>query len=281
MTRNNIFNISTSPLLNNLDYWITTNSKSIFCNYLPVKNLLSVNIGNENIIYINLNTNEVELDINHHERFAFFLSSKGKIYLDKKFLKTIFSDFDTLGIMLNYTKLNIGELKKVISSSYNKFLMLHSIEDKTNAEIVLIHRNKFYLLHEVCFLRSNMHEVDNYISYIINKLNDFSEEDIWKIKTILYEVFDNAIEHGNNFDKNKLIKSEILINNNGFYLEVSDQGQGFGIDIINRRPDTENKTGRGLLMIRKLSDILAIKNRGTTIGVFIPRSNAYQINHIA
>jgi anti-sigma regulatory factor (Ser/Thr protein kinase) len=278
MSTNRIFDIPTSPILGNLDYWITTNSESISHNYLPLKNLILIIVGGRSLAEINLETNEIALDLASFQRIAFFLSSRDRVYIEKRTMRKIFSDFDTLGIIFNCSRFKVGNLRKIIEKAHSKSVLLYELEKETKGEVILIHQKKFYSFHEVCFLRSNIYEVDNYVSYLVSKLVDFSDDDVWKIKTILYEVFDNALEHGNKFDSRKLIRSEALISNNGFHIEVSDQGEGFSFEVLSNPPNKGDPKGRGLMMIRKLSDITAIKNGGTTIEIFVSRSNTYPIN---
>jgi len=261
-----------------LDYWITTNSESISHNYLPLKNLILIIVGGRSLAEINLETNEIALDLAPFQRIAFFLSSRDRVYIERRTMRKIFSDFDTLGIIFNYSRFKVGNLRKIIEKAHSKSVLLYELEKETGGEVILIHQKKFYSFHEVCFLRSNIYEVDNYVSYLVSKLVDFSDDDVWKIKTILYEVFDNALEHGNKFDSRKLIRSETLISNNGFHIEVSDQGEGFSFEVLSNPPNKGGPKGRGLMMIRKLSDITAIKNGGTTIEIFVRRSNTYPIN---
>ncbi len=273
-----IFNIPTSSILGNFNYWITTNLKNISHSYLPLKNSFLMLVEGQPLAEINLETNDILLSLAPFQRVAFFVSSRSNIYIDKKTVKRIFSDFDTLGVILDYSKFKVKGLREIVEKAYNKSVLLYQLERETGGGVILIHRKKFYSFHELCFLRSNVYEVDNYVSYLVSKLVDFTDDDVWKIKTILYEIFDNALEHGNKFDNRKLIRSEALISNNGFHIEVSDQGEGFDFKVLNNPPSKGRSTGRGLMMIRKLSDITAIKNGGTTIEIFVHRSNTYPID---
>jgi serine/threonine-protein kinase RsbW len=85
----------------------------------------------------------------------------------------------------------------------------------------------------------------------------FGDEVIFAIDLAIRESVANAVKHGNNFDdsKNVYIKMEDL--DEGFEVQVRDQGSGFAIEDIPDPTDPENilKTnGRGILFMKSFMD---------------------------
>ena len=77
------------------------------------------------------------------------------------------------------------------------------------------------------------------------------------------ELFNNALEHGNNFEKDKLVTYYVEYSNTKFYIEVQDEGDGIILnDVSNNDEDILRFRARGLESLRKLGFELLQKENG-------------------
>jgi len=100
----------------------------------------------------------------------------------------------------------------------------------------------------------------SYAEKIINNINDnYPIPDILSgnILLALSEAINNAIVHGNKFNKDKLVYVLYKVTNQQLIIEVKDEGEGFN---PNELPDPtspdnlEKLYGRGVFLIISLSD---------------------------
>lgn len=102
---------------------------------------------------------------------------------------------------------------------------------------------------------------------IINIQNvlQLNEQIYYNLIVIITEGFNNASKHGNNYDKDKAVKLEIIVKSyyeNKISIEISifDQGQGFDINKVEdpRLPENLLKSGgRGVFLIKELSNFVS------------------------
>ncbi|MFN4245114.1 MAG: ATP-binding protein [Brevinematia bacterium] len=276
MSDTNVFSINTSDILNRFNYWITTNSK-FSANLSRSKEM--VNFSGAIVFGIDLNTSSIVVDLVNSRQFSMVVISKDKIFFgERKHDVLITSNFDKV-IFIEDFSLSEKFIKYVFEiSNLDSQKLLEKLRDFTvDRKITVLCKRKFYSYHQVSFIPARVNNVESYLSLIFKNVVDFSEEDIWRAKVILYELFDNAIEHGSGFDENKMIKSEVMISNNGLNLTISDQGEGFDISNIDLSLDKDKTTGRGIMMVKMLSDVFCVKDKGKTTNVFISRSNSLYI----
>ncbi|MEJ5315558.1 MAG: ATP-binding protein [Tenuifilum sp.] len=112
------------------------------------------------------------------------------------------------------------------------------------------------------------------ISLIEKTIDEITEKltltpDVYgKILIAAIEGVNNAIVHGNKLDDKKVVKVNIKICDTKVCITISDQGKGFDPNTI---PDPtipeniENISGRGVFLMKKLSDEIAFENNGTTV----------------
>lgn len=107
-----------------------------------------------------------------------------------------------------------------------------------------------------------------------NLIDQLSEEH--KIESDLYgkilvatvEAVNNAIIHGNKSDKNKKIDIWVSTDLKKVKVRVRDEGEGFEYDNV---PDPtapeniENIHGRGVFLMRQLSDNIKFRNKGSEV----------------
>ncbi|ALD22150.1 ATP-binding protein [Hymenobacter sp. DG25A] len=104
-------------------------------------------------------------------------------------------------------------------------------------------------------------------SFIDNSKDTFNiEDDIYgNIMVAVTEAVNNAIRHGNKFDKDKNVFLSLQMGQDKVKFEVEDQGEGF--DYTNLLDPTapenlENPGGRGIFLIRHLADEVEFSKEG-------------------
>lgn len=112
------------------------------------------------------------------------------------------------------------------------------------------------------------------ISFIEKAIDEITEKltitpDVYgKILIASIEGVNNAIVHGNKLDESKLVNINIKVCDKKICITITDQGNGFDPNSI---PDPtipeniENISGRGVFLMKKLSDEIIFENKGTTV----------------
>lgn len=116
-------------------------------------------------------------------------------------------------------------------------------------------------------------------SFIDNSKDKFQiEDDIYgNIMVAVTESVNNAIRHGNKFDKDKNVYLTLVVNENHLKFEVEDEGHGFDTESL---PDPtavenlENPGGRGIFLMRNLSDEVKFTNNGKCVQLTFFLNNA-------
>lgn len=107
-------------------------------------------------------------------------------------------------------------------------------------------------------------------SFIDNSKDKFEiEDDIYgNIMVAVTESVNNAIRHGNKFDKDKNVYLTLQVNPDHLKFEVEDEGNGFDTESL---PDPtaienlENPGGRGIFLMRNLCDEVKFSNNGKNV----------------
>lgn len=84
----------------------------------------------------------------------------------------------------------------------------------------------------------------------------------------LTEAVNNAIIHGNNKDKNKIVKIRCTQNSKKMTFYISDQGKGFNPSQIKDPTAAEHIGecgGRGVYIMKELADSLTYHDNGATV----------------
>jgi serine/threonine-protein kinase RsbW len=106
-------------------------------------------------------------------------------------------------------------------------------------------------------------------SFIDNAKDQFEiNDDIYgNIMISVTESISNAIIHGNQQDKNKLVHLELKMEDDQLKFIIEDEGDGFDMAALPdpTAPENIEKTGgRGIFLIRHLSDEVKFENGGKT-----------------
>lgn len=114
---------------------------------------------------------------------------------------------------------------------------------------------------------SNLRIVENVIDEIMTEIG-ITEENYGKILVSTLEAVNNAIMHGNRYQKDKKVDVEISYKNEKLKIKISDQGKGFVPEDI---PDPtipqnlESLNGRGVFLMSKLADEIKYSKRGNAV----------------
>lgn len=101
-----------------------------------------------------------------------------------------------------------------------------------------------------------------------------TDDETSTLMLLLSEAVTNAIEHGNQSDSDKKVAVSILINSNTITTTVTDEGKGFDPGSVKDPLKEENLMdtgGRGIFLIKELSDSMEYEDNGRTIRFEINR----------
>jgi len=120
-------------------------------------------------------------------------------------------------------------------------------------------------------------KVPDFVSDIQDKAS-LSDDETSTFMLLLSEAVDNAIEHGNQYDADRNVSVDIEISKTEIVARVSDEGKGFDTEeSTSKNPLDEenllNTGGRGIFIIKELSDSLEFLNNGSTLQFKIHRES--------
>lgn len=111
---------------------------------------------------------------------------------------------------------------------------------------------------------SDLEIIKNFIEVILNKINPIvkNEDTMFDIRLILNELIINGVMHGNDCSALKCIKLLLEVKENKLKIEVEDEGKGVNFDIMSYDPNDLKCCGRGLVIVKGLSDeFYILKNK--------------------
>jgi len=110
-------------------------------------------------------------------------------------------------------------------------------------------------------------KLENFVRFIAGK-HKISEEKFPDILISLTEAVNNAIIHGNKKDKTKNVEISWTKTTKGLAFTVRDEGKGFNPSAV-PDPTAEDRLemcgGRGVFLIKQLSDGVHYLNNGNTV----------------
>lgn len=125
-------------------------------------------------------------------------------------------------------------------------------------------------------LIENIRVVESFIDNSKEKFN--IEDDIYgNIMVAVTESVNNAIRHGNKFDKDKNVLLSLFVDEDRLRFEIEDEGPGFDFTNLNdpTAPENiENPGGRGIFLMKNLSDEVEFFNDGRKVQLTFFISNA-------
>lgn len=114
---------------------------------------------------------------------------------------------------------------------------------------------------------SNINQIEKLIDNQSSILK-FDDEVYGKLLLSVVEAVNNSIVHGNKSDVNKKVTIDYVIDNNYITYVVSDEGKGFDYNSIpdpTLEENLEKDCGRGIYLMRHLSDSIEFSNNGSTV----------------
>ncbi len=133
------------------------------------------------------------------------------------------------------------------------------------------------LLFEEVFVseaREKLRVIDELMGFMGTR-RSLNEQDQFRVRLCLDEVLENALKHGNKYDRSKKVSISYFEADAGWGVLVRDEGEGFDpADVLD--PETEEalfrENGRGLFILKKFMDTLEYFDEGRT--AFLFKSNS-------
>jgi len=94
------------------------------------------------------------------------------------------------------------------------------------------------------------------------------------LQTVMLEAANNAIKHGNKFNKDLKIIVAVKADKEKIFIEIEDQGEGFDPEKIPSPIEPGNigsENGRGIFFIRKFSNSFNTIGKGNIVNIIINR----------
>ena len=114
---------------------------------------------------------------------------------------------------------------------------------------------------------SNISEVEKFVEQLREE-QQINDDVYGNILIAITEAVNNCIIHGNKNDRSKSVVVTAHLQDDLLTLRAADEGKGFDFEHL---PDPtapqnlEKTTGRGVFLMRQLSDILKYTNNGATV----------------
>lgn len=111
--------------------------------------------------------------------------------------------------------------------------------------------------------------VGDALNFIRNECRINDEIELFELKVIMNELVLNGIMHGNREDRKKSVKLHLALKEDDhIYITVEDEGSGYDYkQVIESCELSMKETGRGILIVRELSERLIFNNAGNRITV--------------
>lgn len=123
---------------------------------------------------------------------------------------------------------------------------------------------------EIPSSRNELYKIEQFIEEICDTYN-ISNTYFGNISIALMEAFDNAVKHGNKNDEHKKVTIHFRAESGALIFHVKDEGDGYDYHNLPDPTDISVKetedTGRGLFMIRALSDEIKFDGKGSEITI--------------
>lgn len=119
----------------------------------------------------------------------------------------------------------------------------------------------------------------NIIEKVIDDIRtefDVKEECYGNMLVAVTEAVNNAIQHGNKCDPEKMVNVSYEIDNDRISFVISDEGAGF--DYYNLPDPTapenlEKPTGRGVFLMKHLADQIIFSDQGKVVELYFNMNN--------
>jgi serine/threonine-protein kinase RsbW len=117
----------------------------------------------------------------------------------------------------------------------------------------------------------NISSIERFVEEICDYYN-INDTYFGNILIALTEAFQNALIHGNQNDPAKQIHVIFESKPKGLSFTVKDEGKGFDPDVVpdplDLEIETDTEKGRGIFLMRSLSDKMVVTDEGRSIEMF-------------
>lgn len=113
----------------------------------------------------------------------------------------------------------------------------------------------------------NFFKVQNFTEKLMRDFT-ISEKLYGKLDLAILEALKNAVIHGNKSNPQKIITIKAWVEDDNIFVSVEDEGEGFDYTFIPDPTLPENLmkvSGRGLYLMKTLSDNLEFQNNGSKV----------------
>ena len=119
---------------------------------------------------------------------------------------------------------------------------------------------KYYIFQGT--ISSDINEIAPFINSALLNIKEiiFDEEIIFDIKLILDELIVNGVLHGNKRNSCKYVSLNISLIDDSIVIQVIDEGDGIDFNFDDYDYSSLKTSGRGLILVRALSDRLILNN---------------------
>jgi serine/threonine-protein kinase RsbW len=114
---------------------------------------------------------------------------------------------------------------------------------------------------------NNLRIVENAIDEMMIEIG-ITQENYGKILVSTLEAVNNAIMHGNKYERDKSVDVEISYKKEKLKIRVTDEGKGFMLDRVADPTIPQNLealNGRGIFLMSKLADEIKYSKRGNSV----------------
>lgn len=128
-------------------------------------------------------------------------------------------------------------------------------------------------LDKLTYIFNSESDFYSHLNEILADLHPFlanHESIMGNVELVLGEAINNALTHGNKGDINKCVKVQVSLDKQLLVLTVTDEGVGFNFNAIPDPTLVENReklTGRGVFLMKSLSDLVLFENNGSKVEI--------------
>lgn len=115
----------------------------------------------------------------------------------------------------------------------------------------------------------NINRIEGFVEEVCHELQ-LPEDLFGNILIALTEAVNNGIIHGNELEPTKLVNITAKFDGKSMKITVQDEGEGFDFEALPDPTAPENLeklSGRGVFLMKQLSDGVAYKNDGNTVEI--------------
>ncbi len=113
----------------------------------------------------------------------------------------------------------------------------------------------------------NISLIEPFVSSVFEK-HPISNDVFGNVLVAITEATNNAIQHGNQNDPNKMVHISYTVDSEMIHFTIQDEGSGFNPDILPDPTDPENiekPHGRGVFLMKRLADRVTFEENGTKV----------------